>query len=434
MSTRLTNVFFALATSLLLIGGLAACDSGTDDGNGVSTLSISGGVTDDAGFAKTLDNIEGATVTASELQANGSLSALGGEATTDASGKYTLAVETSTSPLILRAAKSDTDFESKVIVEYESGGASSSVSAMPMNLETRAEADVLVEARSAAGAEAVTAADVALFVNTDIAAAIDAGSATAADVAAVITRGKEAERAHAEEDPEGFSDDQPRRRAEDHRRDSFLELQSQLSAATTASAQAAAREAFERAYVNAFAEAEVNAEVQARAGHSRKSAMLEAAVDAGVSTDTQFELRKRADASLALATSAAIEALFEANSVGQAQIDAVVASGETLFDAVASAGTEAEINAAFGSFSADVEAALSVALDVSPTLITAARAATDAAKVTLETAINAAADAADIASAYVTFFGAAETSATASFAGSANAAMGGEVLALIALY
>ncbi len=429
MSMRNSYVRFNLALSALLIFGLSACDSGMNGSESDSTLSIAGTVTDDAGFAKNQAAIEGAVVTASEVQSGGSLRTLSGEASTDASGRYSLDLESSAGTMILRAAKAD--FESKVIVESTGSG---SVSAMPMNGETRAEADVYVETRANAATSGVAAADVALFVDSEVANAISAGSATAAEVAVAITSGKSAERSHADEDPEGFDDDESRRQVDEDRRQSFLTLQSQLNAAPTTSAQVAARRAFERAFVEAFADAGIDASLQARASHSRKAAIVEATASSNISAEAEFALRKRANATVALATTAAIEALLEANGAAQTRIDAIATAGEALYSSIASAESAVAISAAYGDFSAAVEAELSAEIGVSAAVLGTARAATDAAKVTLQTSIETAVGATEIASAYVTFFAAAEASATASLSASSNASLGGQILALIALF
>ncbi len=420
---------FNLFLLALLVVGLSACDSGTNSSGSETALSITGQVTDDTGFAKNEAAIEGAVVTASEVQSGGSLRALDGEASTDASGRYTLDVATSANTMILRAAKAD--FESKVLVESTGSG---SVSALPMNAETHAEADVFVETRSNAATTGVAAADVALFVDSEVAAAISAGNATAAEVAAAITSGKSAERSHADQDPEGFDDDDSRRRVDENRRQSFLALQSRLHAATTASAQSAARRTFEEAFVQAFVDADVDASVQARASHSRKSAIVEAAASSNMSADAQLALRKRAEATVALATTAAIELLLEANGAAQARVDAIAAAGEALYTAVVNAESEVAISVAFGNYSAAVETELAAEIGVSAAVLATARAATDAAKVTLQTAIETSVGAAEIADAHVAFFAAAEASATTSLSTSSNASLGGEVLALIALY
>ncbi len=432
MSTRHSIAFCYSLAAFLVAGALSGCDSATDEGgNGTSQVTVAGKVTDDSGFSKTLGSVEGALVTASEVTASGSLRTLNGEATTDASGAYRLSVEAAASPLIVSASKAG--FSSRAIVEHSITG-SGSVNAMPMNDETRTEADVYVEAKSSTNASLVSTADVAFYVDGAVAASVRAGEATAAEVAAAVAASQEAEREYTDADPEGPQDEEPRRRTEERQRESFVTLQSALSAAASASAQTAARTAFEKAFVDAHAASGVDASVQAKAAQSGSSAMLMVAADANMSSEARLAIRKRAEAGVALAASAAVQAAFELNGAAQARIDAIAAAGEALYQSTASAQSETQISAAFGSFAATVETELAAELGVDVVVISGARAALDAAKVALQTSIDAAADAAAVASAYATFFAAAESSAASSLSASGNAQLGAEVLGMIALF
>lgn len=432
MSTRYTLAFSNVAAALLIVGGLSGCDSSTDEGpNGTTQITVNGKVTDDSGFAKALGSVEGAVVAASEVTASGSLRTLSGEATTDASGSYRLAVETTSSPLILSASK--VGFNSRAIVEHRLTG-SGIVNAMPMNDETTAEADVYVEAKSSASASLVSVADVAFYVDSAVAAAVRAGDASTAEIAVAIAAGQESEREYSDADPEGPQDEEPRRRADDRQRDSFITLQSALNAAAGSSAQTGARTTFEKAFVDAYAASGVDASVQAKAMQSGNSAMLMVAADANMTAETRLALRKRAEAGVALAASVAVQAAFEANGAAQATIDALAAAGESLYQSTATAQSQTQISVAFGTFAATVEAELATQLGVDVLVISSARAALDAAKVALQTSIDAAADAAAVASAYATFFAAAESSVAGSLSASGNAQLGAEVLSVIALF
>ncbi len=431
MSTRYSFLFFYSVAALLITGALAGCDSGTGGTTGTTQITVNGNVTDDSGFSKALGRIEGAVVTASEVTATGGVRSLSGEATTDASGSYRLAVETTSSPLILSASK--VGFDARAIVEHRLSG-SGTVNAMPMNEETTTEADVYVEAKSSASASLVSAADVAFYVDSAVAAAVRAGDATTAEIAAAIAAGQKSEREYSEADPEGPQEEEPLRRSEDRQRDSFITLQSALHAAAASSAQTDARTAFEKAFVGATAASGIDASVQAKAMQSGASAMLMVAADANMTAGARLALRKRAEAGVALAVSAAVQAAFEANGGAQATIDALAAAGEALYVSVASAQSETQISAAYGTFAASVEAELAAELGVDILVISGARAALDAAKVTLQTSIEAAADAAAVASAYATFFAAAESSVAGSLSASGNAQLGAEVLTIIALF
>ncbi|HYE56945.1 MAG TPA: hypothetical protein VD948_00495, partial [Rhodothermales bacterium] len=175
------NHFFRTSAALLLLAfGLTACDSST---SGTSDTRISGQVTDNtsskagdaAGF------VEAAVVTASRVEASGSVSTLSGEATTNAQGTYTLDVDDAPSVIMLTASK--TGFTSKVIVVTQGR---SSVEAAPMTIETRAEAEAYAEAKREESEPSdegdVTPADAAFYVSGSAAVGIS-GSASQAQAA-----------------------------------------------------------------------------------------------------------------------------------------------------------------------------------------------------------------------------------------------------------
>ena len=85
-------------STLLLVGslGVAGCDSGgTDD-----EITIRGRVSDDASSGLTTGPIEGAAVVAAEVSSSGELSAMSGQATTDADGEFSLETEGTTAPVL----------------------------------------------------------------------------------------------------------------------------------------------------------------------------------------------------------------------------------------------------------------------------------------------------------------------------------------------
>lgn len=173
----LTRGLFHVGLSVLLVVGLAlmGCDSNGGGNGGGNTTTVSGTVTDNNSSgssssnvattkASSQDGVEGATVTAVSVGADGSTQTLEGTATTDASGEFTITVEGEGASNVIRLnAEGDNGFSSSVIVQVDGQG---QVEAQPMTAETAAEANVYVAAKSEDEAsshdEGVTAADAAL--------------------------------------------------------------------------------------------------------------------------------------------------------------------------------------------------------------------------------------------------------------------------------
>ncbi|PSQ69461.1 MAG: hypothetical protein BRD31_05580, partial [Bacteroidetes bacterium QH_2_64_26] len=89
--------------------------------------------------ASSQDGVEGATVTAVSVGADGTTRALDGETTTNANGEFEITVEGETSDVIRLNADWDNNSSSSVIVQTNG---QSQVDAQPMTAETAAEADV----------------------------------------------------------------------------------------------------------------------------------------------------------------------------------------------------------------------------------------------------------------------------------------------------
>ncbi len=405
-----------ICAAVLLVTG---CDSSTGTGT-ESDVTFEGRVTDEPGFGKAapVADIEGAVVTASNVTVSGSTNSLSGESTTNADGRYELDVEGAAEHVILVAEK--TDFESKTMV-YNRGG--TRVEAMPMTVETHAEADVYVEARSQDDDEdAVLMSDVALFVTQQVGAEVQSGSKSAEDVAAAIKAEVEA-RTHYVRDEAGDDDVED---ARDEEREAFLQLQTNLSASTSAEAEAAALESFEGSLVDAYTEAGVTFETQARA----RQAGLAALERFG---SASFEMRQKAEVLLALATAHAVETAFEAADASSERLDALVDARTTLLAEIRAASSGSALTAARASYDAAVEAELAAEADVQEGVLNTAREQIETtAKTALEAALIAAGSAEEIAAAHATFYAAAETSAEASLDGeTSKASLAATVLALL---
>lgn len=352
-----------LFTPILLAGLLfVGCDSDSNpaDSNSETTI-VTGRVTDDNAVAKQGD-VENANVSAREVDDSGAVQPSEGETTTDANGRYTLETKADADVMVIVASKSG--FEGKTLATMD--GNASAVSAMNINAETTAEADVYVAAKQQdSDDEPVTAADVALFVDSRTAADLNSNATTNAQVGAAIRAAIEAEARWMREEANETSATLGLVVSEKAR--AFGQLQSSLHATATAQARASAMTAFESSMANVHADAGVDAETSA---HSRQVARITLeALSSGLSAQARFALRQRAHLLEADATADAVVAAFQGNSSASTRASAVANSAATLRASILSAQSETQMNAAWDAFASnvatEVNGGLNLGLDLS---------------------------------------------------------------------
>lgn len=420
-SVKRFGTLLPFVLALLLFVG---CDSDSL-GGGDAEVSIQGQVSDDSGFGKTAATIEGATVTAATIESDGSLSTLSGEATTNAEGRFTLDVENTDELTLLTAEKGS--FSSRVIVatDYRSSG---TVRAMPMTIETKAEANVFLEIDAASTSEPgrATVADVALFVNQQLAVAIENGNASAAEIAAAIEAEARAEAEYLDEADEAPADedDVPLRE-----RNAFAQLQADLALAASAQAEAEALSAFQSNLIESYSEAGVSLEAQARARQSGQSALVR--FSAMSDSNARFALRKQAALITSMATTLAVEARFAAEGAGSTRLQALANARAALLTSLRGAASQNDLDDARATYESSIKAELQAELDVNSLVLTAAETSLMPVKAALDASVDAAASADAVATAYVTFFSTAETTAETALSTSAKASLGASVLTLL---
>lgn len=446
------SILTLLTAGLLLAG----CDTAGPDENGGETKQVQGRVTDEqsygsraaqdeqaaepsqvsaSAYAQSAPGVEGAVVTASSVNASGSTQNLSvsGQSTTQAEGQYDIDVAGATNVLLLTANKSSNNFTSKVLV-YTEGR--SQLQAMPMTVESEGESNVYVEAKEQDDDGAsVTVADVAAHVDGAVAADLESGDASASDVAASIRSSIEAEGSYYSESGESEADQEE---AEDNKQSAFLQLQNELSAASSAQAQTAAIEAFEQAVANAYVNAGASVEGQAKAKQTGSSAAVHYSGSTSLSSSARLGLRKKAELLAAIATARAVRAQFENNGASSAQLSALADARANLIASLRSAASAQAVADAKSEYRAAVETELENFLDVSASVVDAAQTEIGvAAESTLDTVLNAGIDlgglASQFAQAYVGFYSDAEAAAQSSLQsnGASEAAAGASVLVLL---
>jgi hypothetical protein len=405
-----------LLTGILLLAG---CDSTTGSG-GETDTTFEGRVTDDVGFSKSADSVEGAVVTAANVSASGSTNQIEGEATTDAEGRFQLETQDAANEVILVAEK--TDFRSKVMA-YTDGR--TAINTMPMTAETHGEADVFVEARRQDDDDDVTMSDVAVYVTHEFAAEASSDAEAATSIAAAIVAEARARKDYVREE----TGNEQAEEARDRENQAFLEFQADISASAGTSAQTDVVEAFESALIEAYSDAGVAIETQARARQAARAALVRFSSD--VSSSARLHLRKQAEVLAALATSESIDASFRAGGATEARIDALEEAQSTFLAQLRTASSTAAIAEAKAQYEASLHEELAAEIGVDAGAIATADAALETAEIALELAVTTAASASAVAQAHASFYASAETAARTSLAESDDAELGASVLTLL---
>lgn len=413
---------------LLMAGVGVGCDSTVEPEPASRT--VEGQATDDEGYGKRADQIEGAVVTAANIQADGSIDSLDATATTSASGQYSLEVTNPTPTIVVKAEKED--YTAQTLVSFE-GTAESTVEAMPINSETSAEADVYVEAKGSGNSQ-VTTSDVAVYVNKQLAGQVETGAATTAEVAAAVKASVEAEELYLNEESEDTSEEE----VEDGREnkvEAFTQLQAALNSASGTEAEASLLTEFEGSVRDAYVEAGASAEASAKAHQSALSAVNLEIGSVEDSTDALFELQQQAEIMAAVATAQAIEASFEANDASEERLQALADARVQLVNDLRTAGTVEVIQTAKTEYQDAVEAELSAEVGVEAAVITETKDALSSILSTLKSVLTLNASVSNLVSAHGTFYTNAESTAVTKFEnnGSTNAQLGAEVITLLTL-
>ena len=381
MFTSTGRITVALVITLLMVYGVG-CDSSVDSGNGGDAVTLSGRVAEyeepsgrsgdysGGSSVAAMNGVEGAVVTAVAVHADGSVSALDGQATTNASGQFTLVVEgEGASDHIRVIAEGEDGLEASAIVNVRGR---SSVNIRPVTSASHAQASVFLAARAEAEgdshSEGANKADVSVFVNTDVAADINSSAQAAADLGVALANAVEAQsefssRTDTEVDLSAVGS---------AKLEAYSRFESALAASTSSASRASAYVNLEGDYVTIFSGTGVDMETQARLHQTGSALLLEAGKN--MSGNVETGIRKQAELIRAYATALAVEAMLEAEGASQARRDAL-ASARTELAAEIRAATSVEALAeANAAYRASVHAILEAHYAISPVVIAAAEA------------------------------------------------------------
>ncbi|MEX2398402.1 MAG: hypothetical protein WD491_15295 [Balneolales bacterium] len=331
ITTKILRYNFIPAILGFLVFFSTGCDSGVDAVGDTESVTVSGQATENgstqnnqragktAESSEVLNSVEGAVVTAVAVHADGSVSTLEGETTTDANGEFTLTAEGEGAADYIRVfAQGDGEFETSSIVQVNGR---ETVNSPPLTAESHAHADIYLEAKSEDNSnshyEGVTAADVSIFVNADLAADINARTESAADMGIAIANAVNAQIEYNTKAEAGID----MNAIADARSDAYARFQSDLAAATDAEARTEAYANLEESYINVFSENGANFETQAQFNQTFTSILIEASGEAD--GNAELNLRKQAELILSTTSALAIEEKFEAEGASEVTLDAL---------------------------------------------------------------------------------------------------------------
>lgn len=422
MNTLIRNLVFVLA--LTVIG--VACDNSSTGPDSESAV-VEGQVENtNSGSQKTMEQVEGAVVTAALVTSSGELETIGNaEAETDAEGYFTLEIDgnaiAGAANRVVIVAESNGETAKAFVTAQLEGGSRAEV--QPITFESTSEASVFQEVVANGDANVVSKADIEAFVNTEVAQDIESNTEFAADVAAALA-------ARAQVKAEAYSEEGEERSEEQMesilqtKTEAMLELESRLNAATSTEEEEAAFDAFLETVAQAEANAEVEATAAAKASESSSRIFLEESAE--LSAEAQAELRKHAAYFTTFAMESAVEAQMEAANATESSINSAVDAAATLradIKAMSNA-TEEEVETAFEAFNSEIVAIMQSDTNVNGELFASANTTINednGAKASFESSLDVALDLSILMDVYTQFYSAVHSMVESTFANASDA-------------
>lgn len=365
--------------------------------------------------------VQGATVLAFTVDARGNVSPIdGAEATTDATGRYAMAIAAeAATDILVRATDGDRVGEAIVVGGVDAAG---ETVAPPIDMETTVEANVAIRARAdGEWCTACTTADITARVSSEMANAVAEAGYVEGELDALV----EATMAAGESERHALTADAVGHAESDvdaliaARAAAYSELSAALDAASTETEAANARELYAEALSDARASIGIAAETTALASRAEAEVFARSAAEmSGPSRARAIvdaELRAAADATAAMEAAVADDgseaALAQARGELMGSIEAAVDAGNV----------EEAVQSAWAEYRAAVEAQVTAELDATAAAAwTTFSAGIDAAGATygdaveaIEVTLGLTGEAAATVQACLAFDAAVETSADA---------------------
>lgn len=397
--------------------GFACNDSTTSPDSGQAT--VNGRVeSNESSKAKGSDYqasaVEGATVTAARITADGSLESIdSAEVETNAEGEFAIEVDaeaaaSASDKIIVVAEKESQQWKSVVYGKLKNG---SSLDLKPLSGESTGEASVYQQVVASGEADLVTKADVEAYIGTEAAAKIQSNEEAAVDLANALADEAQA-RAESFADQSIEITEEQITEIKKIKAEALANLHASLYVSSSQSAKAEAYNTFIEAIASAYIAAEVDANAYAKAKETASNLIIKKAAE--LSDTAQSEIRANAAVLVAIAVDKAVQARMEAAEIAESSVETAGEAGvELRTELRAKATAEAdEIQNLFTTYNEKVINILEQEFSASAETIVSINSQINGvggAKATLESSIEASADTDAIVQAYSTFYAAVDT-------------------------
>lgn len=404
--TTIRNLLIVLVLSII---GVACTDNSLSPGNEPAAIrgrveSLSSDSSSEKVQRKT---IEGATVTAVQITAEGKLDSLSeAKAETDADGAFSLEVDPETvsnasHQIVVVAKKDGQTAKTFVTAEINSG---TIIEVQPISIESSAETEVYQHVIANGDEKVVAKADIEATVNSKVAQDIENNSDHAAEVADALAAYAKARVEFYNEQGIELTEEQLNS-IEETKTEALLELESRLNSSSSTS-----EEAF-NTFLEKVAKAETEAEVKATAVAKASEASFRLLIKncENLSVEARAQLRKNAAFIFSFALEQAVKAQLEVSGAAESSINATTDIAKTLRSDIKamSNATKEDIDGAFESFNEEIASALKGDTSINGELFVEANTSinqSNGIKATFESSLEGSADLSAMMETYSKFY------------------------------
>lgn len=406
-SRQLQNILLVL---VLMSIGFACNQSATVPDTG--TAVVEGRIESSEGTHKANKGsaVEGATVTAVRVAADGNLVTFDSDAAaeTDSDGEFSLNIDVETvgeasGKIIILAEGEDQQWKAILAAELEDGA---NILLKPLNDESTGEAEVFQQVVANGETDLVTKADIELFVGKQTGTEIKGNTDAAAEFADALAAEAEARsRLFANQSVQITG--QQNTEIRNSKKEALAELHSGLYAANSESASIEAYNIFIQTVANAHTNAEVNSTAYCKAKEGASHLILKNVSE--ISSSARSEVRGNTAFLVSIVVDNAVQTRMESVNAAESSVESAAQAGIQLrseFEAN-TAATLNEIESAFETYNESILEILKREFSASAEIIVSINNEinrTAGIKAALETTVDASANTDLIVQAYSTFY------------------------------
>jgi len=404
------RVISSVSIILALMVFAACSNNSSTNSNSQEKAMILGRVTDDAGYSKTLaktnDSIEGAVVTVTRVNADGSVETVSDNSVqTNENGEFTIETEADgETGLIVKAVKNNSEWKAVVSSMVEAGN---TTECRPLTEESTVEAEVEEETkpRRSNGNSTTSYVDIAAIIDADIAEKVKGNSTAITELALAIDAEVEAYNEAMTSTYIGENQS-----SLDAAANSRLKAQEELEIMLySASGDDNSINAAYESYLDAMAEAYLDANISLTS-HAKATAISSETLinnTSSMSGEVSFLVEKSTNSKKAKATGRACEEQFMTMGATSTQLGTIVNAKVDLIASINSSNTRSDIEAAFETYHDIIINELKISSGTNANAITTIDTGINGllgAKVVLDTSLNTSISTEAVINAYIEFY------------------------------